>query len=96
MDLLFARKIPNADLTQSEDFFITENLLSIYHFLVACSLHASATARHVKKAYFMQQIAYYRALTENGIDWRAYLKNILEQSAPEFMILRRRSAAVLR
>ncbi len=66
--VLFARKIPNADGALSEDFFINENLLAMFHFLVACSLDASATARRGKKVYFMQQIVYYRALTAKGVD----------------------------
>ncbi len=37
MAMLFASKIPNADGTLSEDFFINENLLSMFHFLVAYS-----------------------------------------------------------
>jgi hypothetical protein len=71
--------IPNADGTPSEDFFINENLLFMFHFLVACSLDASVTARRGKMEYFVQQIAYRRALTAKGVDWRAHLKNILEE-----------------
>jgi hypothetical protein len=33
LDMIFARKIPNADGTQSENFVINENLLSLFHFM---------------------------------------------------------------
>jgi hypothetical protein len=58
LDMVFARKIPNAHDTQSENFVIKENLLSLYHFCVACSLDASASIRRNKKDYFKRQIAF--------------------------------------
>jgi hypothetical protein len=51
---------------------------------VACALDASATARRGKTGYFRQQVAYYRALTAKGVDWREQLQNLLEKWAPEF------------
>jgi hypothetical protein len=57
MAVLFACKIPKADCTASKDNFINENLILMFHFLVAGSLNAGATARRNRKLYFGQQIA---------------------------------------
>jgi hypothetical protein len=84
LDMIFARRIPNADGTQSENFVINENLLSLFHFYVVCSLDASASIRRIKKDYFKRQIAYYKALTAAGVDWRAQLLDLLKLWAPEF------------
>ncbi len=55
----------------------------MFHFLVACSLDAGATARRNRKVFFGQHVAYYKALTATGVDWREHLKNILEKWAPD-------------
>jgi hypothetical protein len=84
LDMIFARKLPNADDTESEIFVINENLLFLFHFYVACSLDASASIRRIEKDYFKRQIAYYKALTAAGVDWRAQLLDLLKRWAPEF------------
>ena len=92
--VLFARKLPSADGTPSDDYLINENLLALFHFHVACALDASATARRGKKGYFRQQVAYYGALTAKGVNWREQLQNLLEKWAPEFKELTKKSDAV--
>jgi hypothetical protein len=95
LDMIFARKIPNADGTQSENFVINENLLFLFHFYVVCSLHASVSIRRNKKDCFKRQIAYYKASTATGqrldsdhpvtgVDGRAQLLDLLKLRAPEF------------
>jgi hypothetical protein len=68
LDMIFACKIPNADGTQSENFVINENLVSLFHFYVACSLDASASIRRNKKDYFKHLIAYCMASTATGVN----------------------------
>ena len=62
MAVLFQRKLSKADGTPSDEFLINENLIALFHFHVVCALDASVTAKRSKKAYYNQQIAYYRAL----------------------------------
>jgi hypothetical protein len=80
---------PRADGSPSNEFLMNENLLALFHFQVVYSLDASATAKRSKKANFRQHIAYYRALTAKGVDWRAQLQNLLEKWA-EFKELTKR------
>ncbi len=80
---LFARKIPKADGTASEDYFINENLISMFHFLVACSLDAGATARRNRKVYVRHRLRTTRPQQRQALIGED-LKNILEKWASEF------------
>ncbi len=49
MAVLFTCKIPNPDSTPSENNFINENLISLFHFHMTCSLDSFASGPFVQE-----------------------------------------------
>ena len=86
-DALFARKLPKADGSPSETYFINKNLMALFHFYVACAPNAGASYRRAMRPKFHEHLALYKAWEQKGVDWRGELRDLLKLWAPDFQRL---------
>jgi hypothetical protein len=74
---LFERRLPKADGSPSETYFINGNLITLLHFYVVCAPDAGAAYRRAKRSKFHEFVALYKAWDEKGVDRRGKLLHLL-------------------
>ncbi len=70
IDVLFDRKLPKADGSPSETYFINRNLMALLRFYVICAPDDGASYLHTKIPKFHEHLELYQAWEEKGVDWR--------------------------
>ncbi len=77
-DVLFSRKLPNADGSPSKTHVINEYLMALFHFYVECSSDASAPYKRSKKHCFKEHLKLYKTWEKKSVDWRGELRGLLK------------------